>query len=219
MAPDALPPGHLRIGHSEREVVVTLLQEAAGGGRLTMDELDLRLEAALRSKTYADLDSLVADLAVELPWRKQTTQPQRAYGPPAAGYSREDPLRLNGGMSSETRQGRWTVPPFIQINPGMGSVKLNCLEASPAAPVIEIEMVAGAGSVLLVLPDGWAVDADRLYKTWGSKALKVPREPAPGRPLLVIYGTVGLGSLKVRPANGMERRRLERGGGHPQLGH
>ena len=66
-----------------------------------------------------------------------------------------------------------------------------------------------------------AVDADRLYKTWGSKALKVPRESAPGQPLLVIYGTVGLGSLKVRQANSFERRRLERGGwdGRPQLGH
>jgi hypothetical protein len=59
-----------------------------------------------------------------------------------------------------------------------------------------------------VLPDGWAVDADRLSKAWGSKSVKVPREPSPGKPLLLIYGSLGVGSFKVRPSNRFERRRI-----------
>jgi hypothetical protein len=211
MAQDLPPAASIRVGHRERDAVVAALQEAAGDGRLSMAELDDRLEAALQAKTYADLDPLVADLSVELPSRAlNSARPQSAQRPPAAGYSREDPLRLDGGTGTEKRGGVWTVPPFILINQGLGSVKLNCLDATPAAQLIEIEVIGGAGSIVLVLPDGWAVDADRLSKSLGSKSVKVPREPAPGKPLLVIYGAVGLGSFKVRPANRFDQRRIEK---------
>ena len=210
MAQDLPPAANIRVGHRERDAVVEVLQEAAGDGRLSMAELDDRLDAALQAKTYADLDVLVADLSVELPSRALTSARPQAQRPPSAGYSREDPLRLDGGMSSEKRGGVWTVPPFMLINQGLGSVKLNCLEATPAAQLIEIEVIGGAGSIVLVLPDGWAVDADRLSKSWGSKSVDVPREPAPGKPLLLIYGALGLGSFKVRSANRFDQRRIEK---------
>lgn len=218
MTQDPSPAGNIRIGHRERDAVAEVLQEAAGDGRLSMAELDDRLEAALQAKTYADLDPLVADLSVELPSRTLSSDRPQAQRPPAAGYSREDPLRLDGGMSSEKRRGVWTVPPFILINQGVGSVKLNCLEATPAAQLIEIEVIGGAGSIVLVLPDGWAADTDRLSKSWGSKSVKVPREPALGKPLLVIYGSLGLGSFKVRPPSRLEKRRIAGETGHRALG-
>lgn len=212
MAQDPSPAGHIRIGHRERDAAAAILQEAAADGRLSMDELDGRLEAALQAKTYADLEPVVADLSVELSSRALTSGPQaRIQGPPSAGYSREDPLRLDGGMSMEKRQGVWTIPPFIVLNQGLGGAKLNCLEATPAALVIEIEVIAGAAPIVLVLPDGWGADVDRLSKSWGSKSVKVPREPAPGKPLLVIRGSVGLGSFKVRPASRYELRRIAKG--------
>lgn len=65
MAQDLPPAANVRVGHRERDAVVAALQEAAGDGRLSMAELDDRLEAAL-AKRYADLDPLVADLSVEL---------------------------------------------------------------------------------------------------------------------------------------------------------
>jgi hypothetical protein len=210
MAEDLPPAANVRIGHRERDAVVAALQEAAADGRLSMAELEDRLEAALQAKTYADLDPLVADLSVELPSRALNSAWSQAQRPPTAGYSREDPLRLDGGTGTEKRGGVWTVPPFMLITQGLGSVKLNCLEATPAAQLIEIEVIGGAGSIVLVLPDGWAVDADRLSKSLGSKSVKVPREPAPGKPLLVIYGAVGLGSFKVRPANRLDQRRIEK---------
>jgi hypothetical protein len=217
MAQDPHPAENIRVGHRERDAVAAVLQEAAVDGRLSMAELDERLGAALQAKTFADLDPLVADLSVEPPSRALTSGRPQVQGPPSAGYSREDPLRLDGGMSSEKRQGVWTVPPFIRINQGLGSVKLNCLEATAAAQLIEIEVIGGAGSVVLVLPDGWAVDADRLSKAWGSKSVKVPREPTPGKPLLLIYGSLGVGSFKVRPSNRFERRRIGAKSGQREL--
>jgi hypothetical protein len=219
MAQDPHPAGNIRVGHRERDAVAAVLQEAAVDGRLSMAELDERLGAALQAKTFADLDPLVADLSVEPPSRALTGGPPRVQGPPSAGYSRGDPLRLDGGVSSEKRSGVWTVPPFIRINQGFGSVKLNCLEATAAAQLIEIEVIGGAGSVVLVLPDGCAVDADRLSKAWGSKSVKVPREPARGKPLLLIYGSLGVGSFKVRPPYRFERRRLAAKSGQRELEH
>ena len=208
MTQESIPGGHLRVGHAEREAVTALLQEAAADGRLEMDELDERLEVALQAKTYGDLERLVADLSAELPWRSAARSSAVVQGPPAPGYTREDPLRLDGGMSSEKRDGVWVVPPFLRISSGAGTVKLNCLQARPAAPVIEVEVVAGAGTVVVILPDGWAVNDDRLGKSMGSKTIKVARTPAPGAPLLVLYGSVGLGTFKVRPPSGRELRRI-----------
>jgi Domain of unknown function (DUF1707) len=207
MAQDPRAAANLRIGDRERDAVATVLREAAVAGRLSMEELDDRLEAALQAKTYADLDPLVADLSVELP-SSALTSSRRPQGPPSPGYSREDPLRLEGGASSEKRRGVWTVPPFLVINQQLGAVKLNFLEAVPDAQLIDIRVVGGAGSILLVVPDGWGVDADRVSKGLGSKSVKVSREPAPGKPLLVLYGSVGVGSLKVRPPNRLEQRRV-----------
>ena len=208
MAQDPHPAANIRVGHRERDAVAAVLQEAAADGRLSMAELDERVGAALQAKTYADLDPLVADLSVELPSRALTGSRPQIQGPPSAGYSREDPLRFDAGVSSEKRRGAWTVPPFIRINAGLGSVKLNFLEATPAAQLIEMEVIGGAGSTVLVLPEGWAVDADRLSKALGSKSVKVPREPAPGKPLLVVWGSLGVGSFKVRPPNRFDRRRI-----------
>jgi hypothetical protein len=47
MAQDPPPPSDIRIGHGERDAVAAVLQEAAADGRLSMAELDDRLEAAL----------------------------------------------------------------------------------------------------------------------------------------------------------------------------
>ena len=218
MAQDPHPAVNIRIGHREREAVTAILQEAAADGRLSMDELDDRLDAALQAKTYGELDPLLADLSVELPSRALISGQTRAQGPPSAGYSREDPLRLDGGMSVEKRRGVWTVPPFMRINQGLGGVKLDCLEATPASDLIEIEVIGGAGSIVLVLPDGWAVDTDRLAKAWGSKSVKVSREPAPGKPVLVIYGSLGMGSFKVRGPNRFDQRRVAGETDHRELG-
>jgi hypothetical protein len=217
MAQDPPGAGSIRIGDRERDAVATVLQKAAADGRLTMEELDDRLDAALRARTYADLDPLVADLSVELPSHALTAG-RPVKGPPSPGESREDPLRLDGGVSSEKRQGVWTVPPFIVINQGFGSVKLNFLEAVPKAQLIDVQVVGGAGSITLVVPDGWGVDAERVSKAWGTKTVKVPQQPAPGKPLLVLHGSLGVGRLKVRPPTRFQRRRLAARSQQRQIG-
>jgi hypothetical protein len=52
----------LRASDAERDAVIDRLCEAAGEGRLEPDELEARIDGALRARTYGDLADLLADL-------------------------------------------------------------------------------------------------------------------------------------------------------------
>src|ERR1700722_2852165 len=55
----------LRVSDADREQVTEQLREAAGQGRITMDELDTRLDQTYSAKTYAELAMITRDLPVE----------------------------------------------------------------------------------------------------------------------------------------------------------
>ena len=52
----------LRVSDSDREDVAERLRAATAEGRLLAEELEERLEVALRARTYGELDATVADL-------------------------------------------------------------------------------------------------------------------------------------------------------------
>jgi hypothetical protein len=55
----------LRAADADRDRVVERLRSAAAEGRLDADELEARLETALAAPTYAELDTVVADLPAQ----------------------------------------------------------------------------------------------------------------------------------------------------------
>jgi Domain of unknown function (DUF1707)/Domain of unknown function (DUF4190) len=54
--------GNVRVSAADREHAIDVLKAAFAEGRLTREELDARVERAYRSRTYADLAALSADL-------------------------------------------------------------------------------------------------------------------------------------------------------------
>jgi hypothetical protein len=64
-------PHALRIGDAERDAAATDLGEHYAAGRLTLDELNERLDAAFSAKTHGQLTRIMADLPGpgRLPWR------------------------------------------------------------------------------------------------------------------------------------------------------
>lgn len=52
----------LRASDADRDAVIHRLREAAGEGRLEPEELEQRIDGALRARTYRDLAGLLADL-------------------------------------------------------------------------------------------------------------------------------------------------------------
>jgi hypothetical protein len=62
----------LRASDADRDAVTDLLRQAAGEGRLEPDELEERVDTALRARTYGELAPLIADLprGPNAPWRR-----------------------------------------------------------------------------------------------------------------------------------------------------
>jgi hypothetical protein len=65
---------HLRISDADRERAAARLREHFAQGRLSSDELDERISAALTAKTIGDLRPLMADLPDSAPVTPQTRQ-------------------------------------------------------------------------------------------------------------------------------------------------
>ena len=79
------------------------------------------------------------------------------------------------------------------------------------SPVINIHVIGGAGWILLVLPAGWTARHGPAVDRLGHHVGEVVREPAAGKPLLVIRGSVGAGRLRLRTPNQRDRRIAELG--------
>lgn len=66
LAASAAGRGHLRASHADREQVIDTLKAAFVQGRLTKDELDQRVSQTYKSRTYAGLAAITADLPAGL---------------------------------------------------------------------------------------------------------------------------------------------------------
>ena len=98
-------PSRLRVSDADRHKVAEILRQAAGEGRLDLDELDERLESAYAAKTYADLVPITADLPLRDAERLPGSGPRPASpNLPAARY--DSTIAVMGGSN---RKGLWEV--------------------------------------------------------------------------------------------------------------
>jgi hypothetical protein len=87
--PAAAGNGHLRASHADRERAADVLKAAFAEGRLNRDEFEERTEQVYRSRTYAELAALTADLpAGPLGALQQATWPTEQ---PRAAWPAEQP--------------------------------------------------------------------------------------------------------------------------------
>ena len=80
----AAADGHLLASHADREYVVDTVKTAFVQGRLTKDELDVRVGQVLAARTYADLAALTADLPGGLTGDQPPGETVPAQAQPAA---------------------------------------------------------------------------------------------------------------------------------------
>ena len=180
----------LLASHADRDRVVDVLRTAAADGRLTADELDQRLEAALTARTLADLDPLLADLAT------------------AAAAAVPELARIKTGTGTAGRDGAWLVPRRLEIEIGTGSVKLDFTRAVVVVPELSINARIGTGSLRLITRPGIVVEADDVTVNTGS--VKVVPSAGPVVPVelrVKISGMVGTGTISAKPARRRGRLR------------
>ena len=165
------------------------LRVAAGDGRLTPDELDQRLEAALTAKTYAELAALTTDLPA--------TSPRDAAG--VAPREPRDLLRFDRRGGNVRQSGPWVVPARIEADVRGGNVKLDLTEAVVSYPTLPIEVDVRGGSVVLVIKPGIAVDANDLAIAGGNVKFRSGTDKlAPVTLQVELSGQIRGGNVVVR---------------------
>jgi Domain of unknown function (DUF1707) len=81
----------IRASDADRDRTAALLREHHAAGRLTAEEFDERLDAALSAKTLAELDELLADLPVIDLYRLPHESMRRPPGLPSSSLVPRDP--------------------------------------------------------------------------------------------------------------------------------
>lgn len=139
-------PTQLRISDQERHQVAEILRQAAGEGRLDIDELDQRLEQTYAARTYADLVPITLDLPAH-PHARPAVRP--AASPQVVpGADRESHLAILSGLS---RKGVWVVPRQMTILCMMGGAELDLRRAKFAAQEVVITINAFMGGAQVIV--------------------------------------------------------------------
>jgi hypothetical protein len=195
------PP--LKASHADRDAVVDRLQTAAGEGRLTAEELDDRVEAALTARTVDELIPLTADLP---PTDASNSVPE--FLAPTPGST----VRIEQKGSQVVRRGAWTVPQQLELRAQWCKVVLDLTEARIDHPTLHLDLDMRGGSLMLITDPGIEVDTDQVKFTFGGlkergrrRSGRSRREETPTRLRIHVTGELHLGKILV------QQRRRTRG--------
>ena len=208
--PPAVPDeGNLRASDADRERVADVLRQAAGDGRLTMEELDDRLDAVYAAKTYAELEPITRDLPltagsrVSAPAQAPAGDPQR-FGVQSTAHGA---FAIMGGFS---RKGDWVVPEEFTAFVFMGGGELDLREARYAAQTVKIHVYAIMGGVEVTVPE------DANVRVTGIGFMGAFDHPSagtgdPSGPTIIVNGLAFMSGVAVkrRPPRKPKREKLE----------
>ncbi|MFI8830217.1 DUF1707 domain-containing protein [Streptomyces afghaniensis] len=182
----------VRASHADRDRTVDVLRVAAGDGRLTLEELEERLEAALSARTVGELAVLTADL------------PEVAGG---TGVEAQEVVRIEQEGSSTRRGDGWVVPRRLEIRSAWGEVTLDFTDAVITRDTLHIDLDMRAGALKLLTPPGVVVDTGALVTNYS----QIKARGAADAPVVLrvrITGEINYGQIVVRPPRrGFGRRR------------
>ncbi|MFJ7176614.1 DUF1707 domain-containing protein [Streptomyces massasporeus] len=173
----------VRASHADRDRVVDVLRVAAGDGRLTLEELEERLETALSARTVGELAVLTADL------------PAAAAG--AFGEA-EDVVRIRQKGAAARRGDGWVVPRRLEIRSAWGEVTLDFTDAVITHDALAIDLDLRAGALKLLTRPGVVVDTGGLVLNYSEIKARRPAD-APVLLRIRITGEIHYGQVVVRP--------------------
>jgi hypothetical protein len=191
---EAASPLEFRASHEDRDRVVEVLRVAAGDGRLTAEELDARLEAALTARTYGELAALTKDL----PPAPGLPSPALAPAPEP-----KELVRIETHSSADRRDGQWVVPKRMEVKTRSGSLTLDFTQAVITQPTLAIEAEVHSGALTLITKPGIVVGTDDVTNRSGAVKVRSPWDAtAPVILRIQISGTVRSGMIVARPPRG-----------------
>ncbi|MFI9366251.1 DUF1707 domain-containing protein [Kitasatospora sp. NPDC053057] len=177
----------LRASHADRDQAVAALSIAAGDGRLTAEELDQRVEAALSARTLGELTDLTADL------------PPVPAATGGAGPEPKDVLRIEQKFSKLERTGPWVLPRRLELAAEWCSVTLDFTQAVITQDTLRIDVDMQGGNLTLIAGPGIAVDPYGLTLEFSKvRGHHAPDPQVPARLRIELVGTKRFGRVVVR---------------------
>jgi hypothetical protein len=178
----------VRVSDAERDRVALALRDHLVAGRLTLEELSERVDAAYTARTVSDLDAALADLPADAP-----TRPARR------------PVRwIVAVMSGAHRRGRIRIGERTTVVAVMGGAHIDLRGAELDAAEVELTCVALMGGIDIVVPEGLDVEVTGLALMGGNE-VRTTSAPRPGAPVVRIRAYALMGGINVRE----KKRRAE----------
>ena len=199
-------PSQLRISDADRHKVADLLRDAAGEGRIDIEELDERLEATYAAKTYADL----VPITIDLPAHPQQAAPAvpRSTAPVTSTW--ENSVSIMGDC---TRKGAWLVPERHNAFALMGGITLDLREATFAAreTVIYANAVMAGIDIYVDARTHVVVEGVGIMGAFDQGRDKVAAEVTADSPVVRVKGLALMAGVTVTrkgPPGALKRRML-----------
>ena len=192
------PAGGVRASDAERDATVERLSQAAGEGRLTLEEFSQRMEDATTARTRAELDRLLSDLPAS---------PGQAGNAVALGSQAGPSWHVTpiGGLSVF---GPWRMGRHVIVLTLVGGARLDLSQAELAAPDVTLTKLSLVGGVRARIPDGIRVDASGVSLIGGTQVEGAP-DPGPGAPTIHIRAYSVVGGIRIRRGGSGRRPRTD----------
>jgi len=189
--PEPASSPDLRASDADRDRVIDVLRAATADGRLTADEFNERMEAALASRTFRELAPLTADLTADLATAPASRAPESAQA--------NDVIRIDQRGGSIQRTGRWVVPRRLELRPSWCDVTIDFTDAVIAHDTLHVDMKMRGGSLILVVGPGIVVDTDSLTTRYADVIIHPDTEPStPVRLRIHLAGRMRYGYIEAR---------------------
>jgi hypothetical protein len=188
----------MRASDSDRDRVAEVLREAAAEGRLSLDELDERLDALYKTKTYAELEPITADLpsAGTHPGPAPAARPA-AYSPDRFGAQPSAGSVAVAIMSGFSRRGSWVAPKEMTAVAIMGGGEIDLRDARFAETTTTIHAITIMGGIQITVPEDAHVQVNGFGLMGAFDDSRAAGEGAPGGPHIIVNGFAFWGGVAV----------------------
>lgn len=180
-------PAEIRVSDQDRDRAVTLLSEHAAVGRLTLDELEGRVSAALSARTRGELDALMRDL------------PQKTEAPAGRRKAVRWMVAVMGGSH---RRGRYRLASAVNVIAVMGGDDVDLRDAELDGGQVTLNVISIMGGANIYVPDTVEVDVSGFSLMGGDNDYGVRQQPRPGAPSVQIrsYNVMGGSNIYRLPS-------------------
>jgi hypothetical protein len=176
-------------------------------GRLTVNELDERLQTVYKSRTLSELVPITADLPVASA-TGASLQPARRHVPSERVGGTPGPTVSIALMSGFERTGNWVVPRYHTAMAVMGGGTLDLTEARFAEPEVTIQAFTIMGGIEILVPDDITVRVQG-FGFMGGFDHRASGDGPPGSPVVTINGFALMGGVEVKRPKRKKRKKRD----------